>query len=272
MARIRTIKPEFWQDEKLAPCDPLTRLVFLGLISMADDCGRLLDNVKVIDAFIFPESDHSSHEALMRLSGMARIRRGKTSSGQKIIQIVNWDAHQKVQHPNLKGSLPEIVDGQALTRPHEPLMNGSGGAREPLTPHTNDLHTNDQRPTTNDLHTNDQKHTVAALPAFEKAWATYPNRQGSNPKPRAEKAWRARIREGVDPEAMLAGLQRYRDYLELTDTAPRFVLQAATFFGPDRLWEDEWHTDQGGMTPEQLRDFGLDPRYEGPAQKVTDAA
>ena len=30
MARIRSIKPEFWSDEKLAHQDPLTRLVFLS--------------------------------------------------------------------------------------------------------------------------------------------------------------------------------------------------------------------------------------------------
>jgi hypothetical protein len=179
MARIRTIKPEFWQDEKLAPCDPMTRLVFLGLISMADDCGRVLDNVKVIDAFIFPESAHSSHEALMRLSGMARIRRGRTASGQRVIQIVNWEAHQKVQHPNLKGSLPELVEEQELTTAHEPLMNGSGGAHEPLTHHTND-----QRPTTNDLRPSSAVQLVTDDPAPRSTPAApRPNKRRGQPAP-----------------------------------------------------------------------------------------
>lgn len=43
MARIRTIKPEFWSDEKLSPLAPIDRLTFLGLISMADDYGRVHD-------------------------------------------------------------------------------------------------------------------------------------------------------------------------------------------------------------------------------------
>jgi len=150
VARIRTIKPEMFQDEKLAPCDPTTRLVFVGLIAMADDTGRVLDNVRVIDAFIFPETRDSSHEPLMRLSGMGRVVRGKTSSGQRVLQIVNWAAHQKIQHPNLRSALPEIVEVQEVTISHEALMRDSGAAHEPLTHHTND-----QRPVPT-TSTNDQ--------------------------------------------------------------------------------------------------------------------
>ncbi len=53
MPRIRSIKPEFWADEKMSSLSPIDRLVFLGLIGMADDFGRVHDNVKVIDAFVF---------------------------------------------------------------------------------------------------------------------------------------------------------------------------------------------------------------------------
>lgn len=144
MARIRTIKPEFWQDEKLAPCDPVTRLVFLGLISMADDLGRVLDNVKIIDAFIFPESSDTSRESLATLSRLARVTRGKTVSGQRVIQIVNWDRHQKVDRPSMRAALPEIV---AASEDTDILASPSRDTREPLAirPTTNDL-----RPTTVD--------------------------------------------------------------------------------------------------------------------------
>ena len=68
MARIRTIKPEFWQDEKLAPLESIHRLVFLGLISHADDAGRLVDNIKALDGMIFPSTDDSSRESLETLA------------------------------------------------------------------------------------------------------------------------------------------------------------------------------------------------------------
>lgn len=143
--RIRTLKPEFWSDEKLSGLPPIDRLVFLGLISMADDCGRLLDNLKRIDAFVFPNTDDSAREALARLSRMARIVRGTTSSGQPVIQIANWSRHQKVDHPNLKSALPELVEPQVVTSISEPLANDSRGVREPLALRPT---TNDQRPTT----------------------------------------------------------------------------------------------------------------------------
>lgn len=148
MARIRTIKPEFWHDEKLAPCDALTRLVFLGLISAADDFGRVLDNERVLDAFIFPETADSVREPLANLSRMGRVRRGITASGQRIIQIVNWERHQKVDKPQKKMAFPEIVEDQEVTAIRESFANHSRTDREPLAPHTTDLHTTDHRPPT----------------------------------------------------------------------------------------------------------------------------
>jgi hypothetical protein len=145
MPRIRTIKPEFWQDEKMAAAPIIDRLVFLGLIGLADDCGRLLDNAKVLDAWIFSASDDTCSSSLDRLEHSGRIRRGITESSQKVIQIVNWERHQKIDKPNLKGALPKIKVYNALpsdspTPPRRLTDKASN--------HTNDHHTNDLRPTT----------------------------------------------------------------------------------------------------------------------------
>lgn len=109
MPRIRTIKPEFWSDEKLAILPAFDRLVFLGLIGMADDFGRVHDNVKVIDAFVFPETQETVRESLANLSRIGRVRRGNASNGKPIIEIVNWERHQRVDKPQKHLSLPPIV-------------------------------------------------------------------------------------------------------------------------------------------------------------------
>jgi hypothetical protein len=140
MPRIRTVKPEFWQDEKLAPLDPVTRLVFLGLISLADDAGRLLDNVKTIDAFIFPFTDDTARPALDTLAHMGRIRRGTTASGQPVIQLVNWQ-HQKIEKKNLAAALPPILSETAAD--HSPMRRGNVVEESPT-------HIYDLRSTTND--------------------------------------------------------------------------------------------------------------------------
>ena len=100
MTRIRTLKPEFWGDEKLSPLQAITRLVFLGLISMADDAGRLVDNLKTIDGFVFPSTEESSRESLDTLARLSRIIRYTSDSGQKLIEIANWKRHQKVDKPS----------------------------------------------------------------------------------------------------------------------------------------------------------------------------
>ncbi|MHA0907600.1 helix-turn-helix domain-containing protein [Enterobacter hormaechei] len=70
---------------------------------------------------------------------------------------------------------------------------------------------------------------------FEQAWQAYPKRAGGNSKAAAWKAWKARIKDGVTTEAMLAGVSRYAGYVRATGSeGTQFVKQAATFFGPDR--------------------------------------
>ncbi|EFO2072372.1 helix-turn-helix domain-containing protein [Escherichia coli O8] len=78
-------------------------------------------------------------------------------------------------------------------------------------------------------------------PEFEQAWQEYPKRAGGNSKSAAFKAWKARIREGIKPETMLDGVRRYAAWVRATgNTGTQFVKQAATFFGPDRHFEESW--------------------------------
>ena len=133
MARIRTIKPEFWADEKLAPRSPITRLVFLGLVSQADDHGRLVDNIRLLDGLIFPETEHSCAESLEELEGISVIERGRTSSGQRVIQIVGWEKHQRVDKPSSRAALPPIDPESSRDTP-ETLARTSRDSREPPEP------------------------------------------------------------------------------------------------------------------------------------------
>ncbi len=80
-------------------------------------------------------------------------------------------------------------------------------------------------------------------PEFETTWQAYPKRAGGNSKAAAYKAWKARLKDGVKPEEMLAGVKRYAAYVKVTGNAgTQFVKQATTFFGPDRHFEEAWQT------------------------------
>lgn len=83
-------------------------------------------------------------------------------------------------------------------------------------------------------------------PAFAEAWALYPKRGGGNPKLRAQRAWNARIAEGVEPSELIAGVRRYAAWCAAEHKiGSEFVLQAATFFGPDNRWSEDWAASNG---------------------------
>lgn len=55
VARIRTIKPSFW--ESVGPLSHEARLLAVGLISMADDAGRFVATHTAIAGYIYPHED-----------------------------------------------------------------------------------------------------------------------------------------------------------------------------------------------------------------------
>jgi hypothetical protein len=76
---------------------------------------------------------------------------------------------------------------------------------------------------------------------FDAAWAEYPIRAGSNSKPDAYSAWNARVKEGVTPAELLAGVKRYAAFCHHTGKLrSEYVMQARRFFGPSRQYAEPW--------------------------------
>lgn len=100
---------------------------------------------------------------------------------------------------------------------------------------------------------------------FEQVWREYPLRAGANPKKSAFSAWKARLREGVPPEAMLDGVRRYAGYLAATGKAgTEFVQRATTFFGPDRNFENPWLIPTSGANNQRCVNHISEPDTEIP--------
>jgi hypothetical protein len=116
MARVRTIKPGFFLNERLAELPPLTRILFAGLWCNADRLGRLEDRPKKIKAAILPYDDHDVNLALQQLHESGFIVRYKNCEAS-YIQVVAFCKHQ---HPHLKELESEIPGpdlGTSLTVP-----------------------------------------------------------------------------------------------------------------------------------------------------------
>lgn len=96
MARIRTIKPEFFKNEELAELPVTCRLLFIGLFCLADKEGRMEDRPKRIKAELFPYDNIDAHDLLSRLQSAGFIERYEVGE-MKVIQVVNFTKHQRIQ-------------------------------------------------------------------------------------------------------------------------------------------------------------------------------
>lgn len=78
-------------------------------------------------------------------------------------------------------------------------------------------------------------------PEFEAIWALYPRRDGDDPKPRALRAYRKRLKEGHTTDEIRAGVERYAAWVRSKGKeGTEHVKQAATFFGPDKSFREPW--------------------------------
>lgn len=197
MARIRTLKPEFWQDEKLAQLDATTRLVFLGLISQADDAGRLVDNVKLLDGLLFPFTDDTCRGALEVLAQIGRVERYETESGQRLIQLTGWEKHQKVDKPS-RYVLPAPTGVRGSSAPpsghmREVVANVSRDSRAP----TLDLGptiTDQQKDAKASLSGSGKPNADEAVRVVWTKWVEESGRSGSELTPERRKKIKTRLR------------------------------------------------------------------------------
>lgn len=104
MARIRSVKPEFFTSETLAAVSLSARLTFIGLWTYVDDNGVGLDNDRLITAALYA-LDGDPLEALRRVSddlrqlSAAGVITRYESGGRRYLYVTNWIEHQKVSHP-----------------------------------------------------------------------------------------------------------------------------------------------------------------------------
>jgi hypothetical protein len=152
-ARIRTIKPDFWDDDKVASVSRPARLTFLGLISaMSDDEGRCRGNPRVVRAAAYPLDDDVSADEID--SHLEELRKQRlivryAINGQQYIQVVNFTRHQRIQKPS-PSQIPSMCSTDAIVVSDEsrstmgtiaegcgnppPVVEGNGMERSVKTP------------------------------------------------------------------------------------------------------------------------------------------
>jgi hypothetical protein len=109
MPRIRTIKPEFFDDEVLCALPPLHRICYAGLWCQADKAGRLEDRPRRLKARVMPFDDVNMDVILTDLVQAGFIIRYVVEGKQYItIKPSSWEKHQRPRNDEPESVLPPV--------------------------------------------------------------------------------------------------------------------------------------------------------------------
>lgn len=106
MARARNIKPGFFKNEYLASMQPLTRLLFIGIWTLADREGRMEYRPKRIWMELFSLEDSYSVEDGIAELAEAGFLTIYDVGGKTYIQVSNWSKHQNPHHKEVGSEIP----------------------------------------------------------------------------------------------------------------------------------------------------------------------
>lgn len=289
MARIRTIKPEFFTDEDMAMLSPLARLFYIGLWCEADREGRLEWKLKTLKWKYLPEDD-CDIEAV----GKELLDRGRVvlyvADGRTCALIPSFNKHQHINVREAPSKLPAPPSTKRVrarestdtpgTKPVD--ARGEGKGRE--------LEGKEEPP----------KSPKGEYPekflALRKA---YPSRgKSADPNKTAFAAWEKAIKNGADPDELIRlaptaapadkhgtelvpqlatwlNQERWKDAPALVVVAPaedpeelRWKLRLE-HFDRSRFWNrDQWGpppNEPGCKAPQRLLEGRFDPVAEMPA-------
>jgi hypothetical protein len=137
MARTRSIKPSFFKNEYLAECEPMARLLFVGLWTLADSAGRMEFRPLRIKAELFPYDNCDILGLLKQLADKGFVR-AYESGDVKVLEIPTFGEHQRCHPDERDEGLPPpdesaeiIVFPERNAKPGSPTLEPGNPAREP---------------------------------------------------------------------------------------------------------------------------------------------
>lgn len=258
MARIRTIKPEFFTSLTVASLPVEARLTFIGLWTHVDDDGRCVDDARLIKAAVWPLDDRLSTDVeldLKRLSESSLITRYKVGD-RSYLAVRNWREHQRINRATESKLPPPPPPGQppvaSEPAPARPAETPPPPAQEPLISetssrahaHLSEDSRQERKGTGNREQGKEQGTTRASArakastnpesdPDFMQWWRTYPNPQK---RPVTYQAW-IKATKTIPAGELLAATTRYAEAERRRGTEQQYIPHSSTWLNQER-WRD----------------------------------
>ncbi|WP_331693514.1 hypothetical protein [Pandoraea sputorum] len=138
MARIRSVKPEFWTSEQVMDVSRDARILFIGMWNFCDDAGIHSANEKRLKAEVFPADDLTSADVRRMVDELLRV--GLLDeyevAGQRFWIVTGWH-HQKIDQPTFKHPRPDGTVPSGAPKRRKTLMKSKDSS--------NDRHSNGER-------------------------------------------------------------------------------------------------------------------------------
>lgn len=240
MARIRTIKPEFFTSEDICSLSAFARLLYIAIWTESDRNGRFLFKPRTFKIRFFPVDDIDIEQLLDELLDIELIV--QYGEHGQYAYIPKFAAHQHINPREAASILPDPeneqeYDGRPLVITGHPRVNhasSSGQARDPDAQGGREGKGRSICPNTH---------------AFGQFWSTYPRRVQRG---RAEKAF-AKLNPSEETlTTILAAIEKQKTSEQWKKDGGTFVPHPATWLN-DKRWLDE-----SGSDAEQQEDWGTD--------------
>lgn len=136
MSRRRMIDPDIWEDEKFSQLDSNGKLLFIGLISLSNDYGKLRGNSTLLKNKIFPYETQQIpvEEYINKLTELGMIELYEVNN-EKFIRIKNWFKYQTLTYwgkDNIPLSPIEIKQKESEETLKQLLTNSEQTLNKPL--------------------------------------------------------------------------------------------------------------------------------------------
>jgi hypothetical protein len=231
MARIRTIKPEFWDSPGTACASYQTRLFFIAMWNWADDWGIGLASPKQLIAFAFPNDDDVTAKDFPTLAKEVANCFDVTFyevAGRQYYAIPSWDLHQRTErkakrtNPGPELAETRLFTGNEVVAKDFPTLTKEVPAWE----------REREREREREEGKGKELHVQAHDTFFETFWTVWPKRVG---KGDAERAWKKAVKK-VAPELIVAAATDYARSPYLPER--QFIPLPSTWLNGER-WADD---------------------------------